>query len=99
MAESLNPLGVERHGPTGPPGPRDLWRGLIVFWLHKPRGGYGFTIRLECTVVSAATKHALVDVKLRNGTAVRRWVPIASLRETSPRHRHALKVQEDADAR
>lgn len=93
MTESLASAVAGHYGPPGPPDPRDLWRGLIVIWLHKPRGGYGFTIRLECTVVSAAVKSALVDVKLRNGTMVRRQVPIASLRSQSKRHQHALRCQ------
>lgn len=34
-----------------PLGPDDIWPGRLCVWLHTPRGGYGYTIRIPAKVV------------------------------------------------
>lgn len=61
--------------------------GDHVTWLHVPRGGYGYSMRVDAEIVGLYDKHATVVVKKRSGETVRRRVALASLREKSTRAR------------
>lgn len=37
----------------------DLWRGRRVIWRHKPRGGYGFVLRIPVAVEEFESMHAV----------------------------------------
>lgn len=77
----------------------DLWRGLRVIWLHRPRGGYGYAIRVPCTVQSWTTSHATVEVERADGSRSPRVVSRANLREVSLLHEHGVRMQGALDAR
>lgn len=51
------------------PAPRhDLWRGKRVIWRHKPKGGYGYVMRLPVTVVEVL--RATVRIRTETGKFV-----------------------------
>jgi hypothetical protein len=74
----------------------DLWRGLCVIWLHKPRGGYGYVIRVPGAVLSWTASKVQLEVIRADGSRVVRQVPRDRIRETSVHHRHGVSMQEDA---
>lgn len=43
--------------------PRDLWRGLRVIWRHKPRGGYGFVLKIPAKVLHVTRKRVTIEVE------------------------------------
>jgi len=55
--------------------------GDRVTWLHVPRGGYGYSMRIDAEILTMHGKHATVRVKARDGALVRRRVALSSLRE------------------
>lgn len=63
-----------------------IFRGALVLWLYKPRGGYGYVIPVLATVVSwrvndsEGLKNVTIDAQRRDGTTVRRTVKAESLR-------------------
>lgn len=68
---------------TEPIDARDIWRGLRVVWLHVPRGGYGYVLRVPATVVSASRTHVTIDAERADRSVVRRVVNIKSIRPMS----------------
>ena len=56
-------------------------RGHPFDWLHKPRGGYGYTLRVPCRVVRMGRKRVLIAALRTDGTELERWVERSSLRE------------------
>lgn len=60
---------------------RDLWRGLRVFWLHKPKGGYGYEMRIPVQVAKVGAKRVMVEVECGDGTRAKRIVSVSRLRE------------------
>ncbi len=48
----------------------DLWVGLRCVWKHKPRGGYGFVIRVPVTVLALYQTQAWVKVEGTGKTAI-----------------------------
>ena len=46
----------------------ELYRGRVCVWRHRPRGGYGYVIRIPVTVVSRAARR--VTVRLADGREV-----------------------------
>lgn len=61
----------------------DLYRGALVTWLHKPRGGYGFVMPIGATVLAVRQKVAIV-VTTADGREVSRMVDAENLRWGSP---------------
>lgn len=58
-----------------------VWEvGDLVVWQHEPRGGYGYTFPVSGRVVAVAGQRICIEVRLRTGEAVRRWVTPARLR-------------------
>jgi len=41
--------------------------GEMVEWLFTPRGGYGYSYWVPCTVVKVSKKTITIDAKLTNG--------------------------------
>ncbi len=66
--------------------PRDisheLFVGALVDWLHTPRGGYGFAIRIPAEIVSLNLMgtRAVIKFSARDGTRVKRTILHNSLR-------------------
>lgn len=61
--------------------------GQSVTWRHQPRGGYGYVIPVDGTVVRVTGRRVVIRVPLRNGTRVERRVRPEHLRprkEESP---------------
>lgn len=65
------------------PGPDDLQPGSLIVWKHKPRGGWGYTIRVPGVVTSVGRSTVSVDLRLANGTTRHRTVPRSSIVLTS----------------
>lgn len=59
-----------------------LSRGSRVVWMHRPRGGYGYTIHIPATVVSIrrTTGRVVIDAEAADGGTKRVTVRAASLR-------------------
>jgi hypothetical protein len=55
--------------------------GDHVTWLHVPRGGYGYSMRVDARILAIHVKQATVQVKTRAGELARRRVALTSLRE------------------
>jgi hypothetical protein len=53
----------------------DLWKGKRVIWRHKPRGGYGYVLRIPVTI-DGLTK-ARATIRLETGEVI--VVPRAAL--------------------
>lgn len=60
----------------------DLWPGMLVEWLHVPRGGYGYTIAVPAKVVMATRSRVTIDARLATGGTKRVHVMPESLRLT-----------------
>lgn len=59
------------------------WGGLRATWKHTPRGGYGFTVDVPCTVVdSSKPSRVRIRVKTADGVEVERTVHSKNLRLT-----------------
>ena len=58
----------------------DFEPGQRVRWIHVPRGGYGFPIPVDATVVKIGEKRVTIQVALGDGRSVRRVVRPESLR-------------------
>jgi hypothetical protein len=60
----------------------ELFNGALVSWVHKPRGGYGFTIVIPAKIVKLSLdgSRATIEVEHRSGRKVRRSVMHTSLR-------------------
>lgn len=43
-------------------------------WLHEPRGGYGYTLRIPCCVTAETEKRLLIKVMRTDGTIAYRNV-------------------------
>ncbi len=65
-------------------GPDDVFRGALVLWLHTPRGGYGYTVAIDATVVTARRSGVQISVQTRSGAIVKRTVQASNLRWRSP---------------
>ena len=59
--------------------------GDSITWLHQPRGGYGYVIPVDGTVVRAAGQHVVIRVPLRTGELVERRVRPENLRQREER--------------
>lgn len=62
--------------------PNELFRGMLVHWMHTPRGGYGFTIAIEARVVelSLSGDRVTIEVATKTGAVVKRMVKCETLR-------------------
>ena len=57
--------------------------GQLMLWMHRPRGGYGYSVPIPAVVVSHhAGTWVVIEVELRDGSKVKRRVDVASLRST-----------------
>ena len=67
--------------------PRDisheLFVGALVDWMHVPRGGYGFTLRIPAQIVALNLMGtiAVIAFKTASGATIRRRVAHVSLRQ------------------
>lgn len=55
--------------------------GDTVTWVCTMRGGYGYTVPVAARVVKLGPKFVQIEVALRSGETVTRWVKPESLRE------------------
>lgn len=88
----VKPLTVDSGDDT------DVWPGRLVTWLHSPRGGYGYLVPVDATVLSYARRPRTwvrVEVETRDGRRVARRVDVSNLR---PRAGH-LRVGDLRDSR
>ena len=80
---------TDPHEPAGKPRDisHELFAGALVDWLHTPRGGYGFTIRVPAKIVALNLMGtiAVIEVKTASGATVRRRVAHVSLRQKRDR--------------
>ena len=58
----------------------ELAPGMTVFWIHNPRGGYGFAVPVDAVIVRVGPKRVRIRVPLKDGRHVERVVLPASLR-------------------
>jgi hypothetical protein len=59
----------------------ELQPGQLVTWLHQPRGGYGYEERIPGKVVKVGEKLVQIEVRKKNGEAVKRWVAAKNLKK------------------
>ena len=55
--------------------------GALVLWMHKPRGGYGYTIPVDAriTALNQNGDRATIEVKTKVGARVSRTVKTSAL--------------------
>jgi hypothetical protein len=58
----------------------ELSPGMLVRWIHNPRGGYGFAVPVDAVVVRVGPKRVRIRVPLKDGRHVERIVAPESLR-------------------
>jgi len=58
----------------------ELQPGMVVRWIHNPRGGYGFAVPVDAVVVRVCLKRVCIRVPLKDGRHVERVVAPESLR-------------------
>jgi hypothetical protein len=58
----------------------ELVPGQAVSWIYVPRGGYGFSTPVDAVVVKVGKARVRIEVSLRNGRRVQRFVKPESLR-------------------
>lgn len=60
----------------------ELFVGMLVSWIHTPRGGYGYSYPVNATIVALSLDGTRVDIEVqtRQGETVKRRVSYASLR-------------------
>jgi hypothetical protein len=60
--------------------------GMLVSWMHVPRGGYGYTMPVDAQIVSLNPQgdRAIIEVQTRAGRTVRRTVHVDNLRRRKP---------------
>ena len=63
--------------------------GEKCIWLHTPRGGYGYQVPVNATVMAVARKRILIQVLRKDGVAVQRWVKPESLCKKEVKHGRA----------
>ena len=64
-------------------GPGDVFEGALVTWMHTPRGGYGFSMPIDATVVAYGLRPStivVIEVTSKSGRVLRRHVRAESLR-------------------
>jgi len=54
---------------------KDFAVGERVIWWRQERGGYGFAVRVEATVVSVSERRIYIEL----GDGSKRWVGITSV--------------------
>lgn len=56
--------------------------GMLVTWLHVPRGGYGYAVPVDAKVVALNLQgnRAVIEVQTKDGRTVRRRVDLDRLR-------------------
>ena len=59
----------------------DIWPGCSVIWLHEPRGGYGFTVRVPGIVRKVTRAQVQIEVARKDGRKVLRYVTPDRLRQ------------------
>lgn len=57
----------------------DLKQGDYVTWLHQPRGGYGYILRVPGVVKKVGRVKAQIEVAMTTGLMATRWVKNESL--------------------
>lgn len=62
--------------------------GALATWRHTPRGGYGYTMSVNATIVIVHGELVIIEAETRTGAIVKRRVLASSLRER-PRPRPA----------
>lgn len=68
----------------------DMRVGEWVIWLHVPRGGYGYTVRVPARVESVGKSRVRIAAKLQSGGEKIVNVKPASLRTLVRSHINAL---------
>ena len=59
----------------------DLYQGLCVMWMHVPRGGWGYVLRVPATVVRLTPTRVVIDAELARGGTKRILVHHDNLRD------------------
>lgn len=59
----------------------EMQTGDRVTWLYEPRGGYGYVIPVDGTVIRIGPRRIMIAVSKCNGDRVERWVQPDRLRE------------------
>lgn len=54
--------------------------GDRVTWMHEPRGGYGYQIPVDATVVRVGPRRVLIEAVTAAGVAKQVWVAPERLR-------------------
>lgn len=62
--------------------PHEVFVGALVWWMHVPRGGYGFAMAIPArvTLLSLDGTRAVIATQRRDGREMRRRVLTKSLR-------------------
>lgn len=62
--------------------------GMLVTWVHVPRGGYGYAIPVDATIVKLSVDgtRAVVAVRTKSGARVERNVRTENLRHRDAGH-------------
>lgn len=60
--------------------------GMLCYWLHVPRGGYGYVLPVPAKIVglNLMGDRAIIEVQKRDGSTVRRHVLVTNLRWKTP---------------
>lgn len=62
---------------------QDFQIGEAVTWLHQPKGGYGYVIPVNATVVKVGKCQVQIDAELKDGGTKRTFVLPLNLRKRS----------------
>jgi len=54
--------------------------GAPATWIHVPRGGYGYQVPVDATILKLHGKTCTIEVTTRAGTKVKRRVSVENLR-------------------
>jgi hypothetical protein len=62
--------------------PHEAFVGALVFWMHTPRGGYGYQIPIDARIdaLNPQGDKARIEVVKNDGAVVLRNVKTSSLR-------------------
>lgn len=70
--------------------PSWAWEGRRCVWLHTPRGGYGFTLRIPVRILNCGKTRARVHVEQAGKST---WVPYTSLLDANMRNEDGRRCE------
>lgn len=82
VVELTRPDGKTDRNDRTPCESHELFIGALVDWVHKPRGGYGYAMRVPAQVVALNLQgdRARIAVETKSGAKVKKYVLDTSLR-------------------